>query len=238
MTTGEKITKLRKEQNITQEDLAAILSVSRQSVSKWESDACYPETDKIIAMAKLFHCSTDYLLRDDVESEAGEALHAVVVQDDKKKEIINMEGLPLSIASISFAILAFILFAVPIFAVPTGQSGVSVLVNSYDLAFFKIMDSGCIANIGVLFCFLFNLLIAAVGIVSLFFRNKPLHLILKITPTLFAAFFVFFTSISSLAYNYTVALWVWNVIFVAYAIVIWVVPAFRYERSRNAVKAA
>lgn len=66
MTFGEKLSKLRKEYNYTQEQLADILGVSRQSISKWESDIAYPETDKLIKMGKLFECSVDYLLNDDI----------------------------------------------------------------------------------------------------------------------------------------------------------------------------
>lgn len=66
MTLGEKITKQRKELNYTQEQLADILGVSRQSVSKWESDIAYPETDKLIELGKLFDCSMDYLLKEEV----------------------------------------------------------------------------------------------------------------------------------------------------------------------------
>ncbi len=79
MTFGEKISKLRKENNYTQEQLAEILGVSRQSVSKWESDIAYPETEKLIKMGKLFECSMDYLLNDDItdrrcESASSEAV--------------------------------------------------------------------------------------------------------------------------------------------------------------------
>lgn len=69
MTIGEKIAKARKENNYTQEQLADILSVSRQSISKWESNLAYPETDKLIRISELFHCSLDYLLKDSIESE-------------------------------------------------------------------------------------------------------------------------------------------------------------------------
>ena len=62
MTTGEKLQNLRKEKNYTQEELADILSVSRQSISKWESDIAFPETDKLITLAKLYNCTVDYLL--------------------------------------------------------------------------------------------------------------------------------------------------------------------------------
>ena len=71
MTFGEKLSKLRKEYNYTQEQFADILDVSRQSVSKWESDITYPETDKLIKMGKLFKCSMDYLLNDDITEKQG-----------------------------------------------------------------------------------------------------------------------------------------------------------------------
>ena len=71
MTLGEKISKQRKELNYTQEQLADILGVSRQSVSKWESDIAYPETDKLIELGKLFDCSMDYLLKEEVTEKSG-----------------------------------------------------------------------------------------------------------------------------------------------------------------------
>ena len=71
MTFGEKLSRLRKEYNYTQEQLAEIFDVSRQSISKWESDISYPETDKLIKMAKLFECSVDYLLNDDITVKDG-----------------------------------------------------------------------------------------------------------------------------------------------------------------------
>lgn len=70
MKTGEKIARLRKENNYTQEQLAVLLGVSRQSVSKYESGLTYPETDKLIRLSELFGCTVDYLLKDDVEEPA------------------------------------------------------------------------------------------------------------------------------------------------------------------------
>ncbi len=64
MTLGEKLARLRRENNYTQEQLAQLLDVSRQSVSKWESDLTYPETEKLIRLCQLFDCSLDYLVRD------------------------------------------------------------------------------------------------------------------------------------------------------------------------------
>ena len=66
MSLGENLQFLRKKDNITQEQLAEQLEVSRQSVSKWESDTAYPEMEKIIQICDLFHVGMDDLVRKDV----------------------------------------------------------------------------------------------------------------------------------------------------------------------------
>ncbi len=68
MSLGQNLQFLRKQKDMTQEQLAEQLEVSRQSVSKWESDATYPETDKLIQMANLFHCTIDDLMQKDISS--------------------------------------------------------------------------------------------------------------------------------------------------------------------------
>lgn len=65
MTLGEKIYRLRTEQGMSQEIFGETLGVSRQSVSKWETDQSVPELDKIVAISEMFAVSTDYLLKDD-----------------------------------------------------------------------------------------------------------------------------------------------------------------------------
>ena len=65
MTLGEKIYKLRNERNLTQEQLAEKLGVTRQSISKWEGDLVKPEIEKLKAMAKLFEVSLDDLISDE-----------------------------------------------------------------------------------------------------------------------------------------------------------------------------
>lgn len=66
MTIGEKITQLRNAANISQEQLAEKISVSRQSVSKWEMDQAAPQIDKIVQLCELFDISTDELLHDKI----------------------------------------------------------------------------------------------------------------------------------------------------------------------------
>ncbi len=75
MTIGEKITHLRNSAGISQEGLAERLSVSRQSVSKWEMDVSQPQIDKIISLCEIFGISSDELLYDKItinRSKAGE----------------------------------------------------------------------------------------------------------------------------------------------------------------------
>ena len=69
MTLGEKIYNLRTEKGFSQEALGEKLGVSRQSVSKWETDQSVPELDKIVAISEVFGVSTDYLLKEEEEAE-------------------------------------------------------------------------------------------------------------------------------------------------------------------------
>ncbi len=66
MTIGEKITHLRSAANMSQETLADRLSVSRQSVSKWEMDQSLPQIDKVLQLCEMFNISADELLHDKI----------------------------------------------------------------------------------------------------------------------------------------------------------------------------
>ncbi len=69
MSFGNKLAEARRAKNLTQEQLAEQLEVTRQAVSRWESDAAYPETDKIVRMARILEVSCDYLLQDGVDEK-------------------------------------------------------------------------------------------------------------------------------------------------------------------------
>ena len=71
MTMGEKILSLRKARGWSQEELADRVGVSRQAVSRWESDSAKPDADKIVGICDLFGVSADYLLRE-TYTEAGD----------------------------------------------------------------------------------------------------------------------------------------------------------------------
>ncbi len=66
MKLGKNIQYLRKVNNITQEEMAERLSVSRQTISKWEMGQAYPEIPKLVMMGDMFHCKVDELLKQDM----------------------------------------------------------------------------------------------------------------------------------------------------------------------------
>ncbi|NLW88693.1 MAG: helix-turn-helix transcriptional regulator [Clostridiaceae bacterium] len=69
MSFGENLQFLRKmHRSMTQEELAEQMGVSRQTVSKWEMGSAFPETEKAIALSRLFNCSLDELLCQDMNS--------------------------------------------------------------------------------------------------------------------------------------------------------------------------
>lgn len=69
MIFADKIIRLRKKNNWSQEELAEKMDVSRQSVSKWESAQSVPDLQKILQLSQLFGVTTDYLLKDEIEDE-------------------------------------------------------------------------------------------------------------------------------------------------------------------------
>lgn len=68
MILADKILALRKQYGWSQEELAEKVNVSRQSISKWESASAIPDINKILELAKIFGVTTDYLLKDEIES--------------------------------------------------------------------------------------------------------------------------------------------------------------------------
>lgn len=88
MDFSEKILTLRKGRDLTQEQLAEKLNVSRQSVSKWESGQAVPELDKIIALSQIFEVTTDYLLK---PSEIDELSVKTEMLEKQQQQILDRE---------------------------------------------------------------------------------------------------------------------------------------------------
>lgn len=73
MSFRDNLQHLRATRNMTQEQLAMLLGVSRQSVTKWEAQKSYPEMDKLIKICQIFECSLDDLVQGDLTNRASEA---------------------------------------------------------------------------------------------------------------------------------------------------------------------
>lgn len=156
MSIGEKLAKLRKENNYTQEQLATILEVSRQSISKWESDLAYPETDKLIRLAKLYDCSLDYLMKDEVE-------------DPKPYEPSKTQANYLTINLQSFYYekkSAKTIFGLPLYHINIGYGRVAKGIIAIGLASRGFISIG-LFSLGLFSIGLFSIGLLALGVISL-----------------------------------------------------------------------
>lgn len=88
MEFAEKLIALRKGRELTQEQLAEQLNVSRQSVSKWESGQVVPEVEKLIELSKAFDVSIDYLLK---PSELDELSVKTQLLEQQQERLLSRE---------------------------------------------------------------------------------------------------------------------------------------------------
>lgn len=138
MKLSEKITALRKKKGWSQEELAQQLSVTRQSVSKWEGAQSIPDVEKIVQMSRLFDVTTDYLLKEEIDStestiqksrEKNVEIHELSLQDAKQYMALRIEAAP------RIAIATFLCIISPILLIGlSALSETSVLPISTDMA--------------------------------------------------------------------------------------------------------
>lgn len=92
MKFHEKLYNLRKDKRMSQEELAEKLEISRQAVSKWETGDSLPETAKLLAIAKYFNVSIDYLLNDNATEyrfQEVSDINASHIEFDKKEHLLK-----------------------------------------------------------------------------------------------------------------------------------------------------
>ena len=82
MSLGKNIQYLRKQKKLTQEQLAEIMSVSRQTISRWEADEIIPELNKLVALSDLFSCRLDALVKEDMGA-CGEIYSEITIKKVK-----------------------------------------------------------------------------------------------------------------------------------------------------------
>lgn len=92
MKLSEKIIELRKSKGMTQEELASICNVSRQSISKWEADIALPELDKLLILSESFNVSIDVLVKDELELNSVKEVHTCGDNALGKKRTAVYEG--------------------------------------------------------------------------------------------------------------------------------------------------
>ena len=140
MSFHKNLEYLRKEKNISQEDLAFKLGVSRQAVSKWESGAAYPETAKMVAMCKIFDCTLDELMNEDIAELKRNAKRSYTFNDllDEVTNILNRTFRMFdsmnrrSIIRFLFEMFLFFLFFILLLNIPLNyifRLGDEVLIN-------------------------------------------------------------------------------------------------------------
>lgn len=108
MEFSEKLITLRKGRDLTQEQLAEQLNVSRQSISKWESGQVIPEVEKIVELSKVFNVTLDYLLK---PSEIDELSVKADMLEQQQKQLLNREQTRIKILkNIVYSVAVYLVF--------------------------------------------------------------------------------------------------------------------------------
>ena len=157
MELNEKLSALRKQKGLTQEELAKALYVSRTAVSKWESGRGVPNTESLKAISKYFSVSIDNLL-------SGEELLAIADKDLRQKET-HIRNLVFGVLDCSMIMFLF----VPLFGQRAGEDikGVTLLNLTGAASYIKI------PYLIIVFA------IIVVGILTLAMNKSQLHIWLK-----------------------------------------------------------
>ena len=107
MEFAEKLIALRKGRELTQEQLAEQLNVSRQSVSKWESGQVIPEVEKLLELSKAFDVSIDYLLK---PSELDElSVKTQMLEQQQEKLLIREQKRTCILKSIMYTVVIYLM---------------------------------------------------------------------------------------------------------------------------------
>ena len=116
MNFGETLFKLRKEKNLSQEDVADKLNVTRQTVSKWETNQSTPDFDKILPLCELFEISTEELLTGKKPEENNEKVVEVEQEKAPTKEEVRKKSAEVVSTSvfIYIAAVAILIVAIPV----------------------------------------------------------------------------------------------------------------------------
>lgn len=137
MNIGEKIFELRKQKNLSQEEVADRLNVSRQTISKWETNQSTPDFDKIVPLCELFEISTDELLKGIKEKNQEVKEPKIITKQDvreKTAKVISTSVFTYIAAVAVFLFLVCVLgvnavAAIVVFLIMVGFATASIINN-------------------------------------------------------------------------------------------------------------
>lgn len=119
MNLGEKLLSLRKKKGLSQEEVADLLHVTRQTISKWETNQSVPDFDKVVPICNLYEISTEELFKEnrvvDREKEVGEEIYAT--EHTHKRAMYTTIAVMLYIFSIVVIIFFSVVLRSPIVGV-------------------------------------------------------------------------------------------------------------------------
>ena len=149
MTLGEKIWRLRESQNMSQEELAEKLGVSRQTVSNWENDKAVLDAEKLATLCSVFGVSADDMLR-------GEGIpHPVIQKNEKIQKPKGVQGRRLVAIILVIVALVLIIIAAVGLIVSDDRVSISSLITFHsDFIWIALFVLGGIALIGAMVAFL------------------------------------------------------------------------------------
>ena len=152
MNFGQNLRNLRKSRNISQEELAEKVNVSRQSVSKWETGEAYPEMNNILMLCRIFHCKINDLVNNnilDIDSLDEDVKMSVVkFKDKKQKQIKGISNILSLIGKIGAIVVKVLLpfvivfmIAIPIILKDIKVEGNKIVSNSSNITISEFMDN-------------------------------------------------------------------------------------------------
>ena len=111
MKIGNKLNQLRKLSGMTQEQLAEKIDMSRQTISKWESDSTSPDLESIVKISRIFHVSLDDLLKEGEAGVANKKDEQLTLEDLMKINLHNRKMTLLLIGGLIFVMVSVLNFA-------------------------------------------------------------------------------------------------------------------------------
>ena len=239
MTTGQKLAEYRKKMNYTQEELADILGVSRQAVSRWEVDATFPETEKLLKLSKLYKCSIDSLLNNDSVNST-DALYTDTKIDGRKTRRFSAHQINALAWSWSMLVFVLVSFILPMVSLTVGEAStwfgtitVNITFNGYNILGSSNYGLG---NFMFLLSFAFIVANAIISIFQFFFTNRTTIVFRNISATLaFVLFFFVLVPVVSAGTATGAGMWTYFVLLLVNAALLWFLPINQHPVKREKI---